>query len=94
MKPFCLIVGVSACSLVFAQQPPALPQAPSDRMPPNVSVPRPEYVRPPGPTIEDGKRASTELMDLVRAQTDAIRALSGKVDSLDDRLRRIESRLR
>jgi hypothetical protein len=33
-------------------------------------------------------------MDLIRAQTEAIRVLSSKVDSFDDRLRKIENRLR
>jgi len=41
-----------------------------------------------------GPRSPQDLTDLLRAQTEAIRALSGKVDSLDDRLRKIENRFR
>ena len=100
MKLMCFLVGIYACGVAYAQQPPALPPGPTGETLPGVSTLRPEYAPPastlpPGNlTAADGPRAQQELTDLIRAQSEAIRVLSGKVDSLDDRLRRIESRLR
>lgn len=99
MKRFFFIFGIFVCGFAHAQQPPALPSSPGVVTPPGISVLRPEYApsgappgAPPGaPTIEG---APNELRDLIRAQSEAIRALTVKVDSLDDRLRRIESKLR
>lgn len=98
MKPICFLVGISAFGVALAQQPAALPPTPTDRLPPDISVPRPEYARPPAPPgvelAADNLVVSNELKQLIRLQTDAIRVLSGKIDSMEDRLRRIESRLR
>lgn len=100
MKLFCFLVGISAYGFACAQQSPALPSGPSGETLPGISILRPEYAPPPStmpprtPTAADSLRAPWELADLIRAQTEAIRALSGKVDSLDDRLRRIEGKLR
>src|SRR3982750_3926423 len=100
MKLLCFLVGISACGFAHAQQSPALPPGPTREALPGVSIMRPQYA-PPGSTSPSGNatapdslRAQQELTDLIRAQSEAIRILSGKVDSLDDRLRRIESRLR
>jgi hypothetical protein len=98
MKWFRLLAGVFAFNVAYAQQPPALPPGPSGGTSPGVSVLRPEYAPPGVPpgaaTAADGTVALIELRDLLRAQTEAIRALSGKVDSLEERLRRIEGKLR
>lgn len=100
MKLLCFLVLICACGVAFAQQVPALPPGPSGPTLPGVSVLRPEYASPPSTTSPgastpaDSSRARQDLTDLIRAQTEAIRVLSGKVDSLDDRLRRIEGRLR
>lgn len=67
-------------------------------MEPGVSVVRPEYATPDGsrPDSRTGEAPVSphELRELLRAQTDAIRALGSKVDALEDSLRRIEGRLR
>jgi hypothetical protein len=98
MKPSCLVVLASLCTLAHAQQAPALPPASPVIAPPGVSVLRPEFARPDAParerTVTDGTITENELRDLIRMQTEAIRVLSGKVDLLDDRLRRMESRMR
>jgi hypothetical protein len=91
MKRLFFLFAVSVCSFVHAQQPPALPPASRVVAPPGVSVVRPEYAPPGAPPATT---APNELRDLIRAQSEAIRVLSGKVDSLDERLRRIESKLR
>ena len=95
MKRFCLLVGFSACCLAYAQQPATtLGKTPSS----GISVLRPEYAPSHTPstdaTAADSLGASRELKELIRLQTEAIRTLSIKVDSLDDRLRRIEGKLR
>ena len=98
MKLSCVLALVPLCSLAHAQQAPGLPPAPSAIAPPGVSVLRPEYAPPDAPAgdraVTDSIVTANELRDLFRMQTEAIRVLSGKVDSLDDRLRRIESRMR
>jgi hypothetical protein len=67
-------------------------------MQPGVSVVRPEYATPDGRRPDsrsaDAPVSTHELRELLRAQTDAIRALGSKVDALEDSLRRIESKLR
>ena len=98
MKLFRSLALLSFCGLAHAQQAPALPPAPSAITPPDVSVLRPEYAPPDAPardrTVTDSMVTANELRDLIRMQTEAIRVLSGKVDVLDDRLRRMESRMR
>jgi len=100
MKLFCFLIGIFTYGFTCAQQPPALPPGPSGETLPGISILRPEYAPPPASlptgasTATDNPMARQELADLIRAQTEAIRALSSKVDSLDDRLRRIESKLR
>jgi hypothetical protein len=49
---------------------------------------------PKHPAAADGPRAPPDLKDLIRAQTEAIKVLSTKVDSLEQRLRKIEGKLR
>ena len=98
MKLSCLAVLASLCSLAHAQQAPALPSASPVIAPPGVSVLRPEFAPPDAPsreqTVTDSIATANELRDLIRVQTEAIRVLSGRVDLLDDRLRRMESRMR
>jgi len=100
MKLFFSLVGISICGFAYAQHSPALPSGPSEEMLPGVSTLRPEFAPvpstvPPGnPTAAVNPRSPQDLMDLIRAQTEAIRVLSSKVDSFDDRLRKIENRLR
>jgi len=98
MKWLGLLVGVSAFSIAYAQQPPAVPPPTPGGSSPGVSVLRPEFASPASPpgaaAAADGSVTLVELRDLIRAQTEAIRALSSKLDSAEDRLRRIEARLR
>ena len=100
MRLFFSLVGISICGFAYAQHPPALPPGPSGEMLPGISTMRPEYAPPPSamspgnPTAAVSPRSPQDLTDLLRAQTEAIRTLSGKVDSLDDRLRKIENRFR
>ena len=91
MKRLCFLVGVFACCLAYGQQPPGPAGAT-----PGISVLRPEYAPSPSKasTPADSLDASRELKELIRAQTEAIRTLTSKVDSLEDRLRRIEGKLR
>ena len=99
MKLLCILVGISVYGFASAQQSPSLPSGPSGETLPGVSTLRPEYAPPPAmpqrpSRAVDSNSAQQELTELVRAQTEAIRALSSKVDSIDDRLRRIEGKLR
>ena len=66
-------------------------------MQPGVSVVRPEYATPDGrpeSSTTDAPVSAHELRELLRAQTDAIRALGSKVEALEDSSRRIEGKLR
>ena len=100
MKLFCLLAGLLACGTACAQQSAASPSEPSAKTLPGISTLRPEYAPsgaatlPRAATTVTGPRELQELTDLVRAQTEAIRALSVKVDMLDDKLRRMENRVR
>ena len=100
MKLFCFLVGISAYGFACAQQSSALPSGLSGETLPGISILRPEYAPLPSTmpprtsTAADSPRARQELTELIRAQTEAIRALSSKVDSLDDRLCGIEGKLR
>ena len=98
MKLYCFLVGICACGAGYAQQIPAPPPGPAGGTLPGISVLRPEYAPPAAPPsapmAADSLGTAQELKELIRAQTEAIRVLSGKVDSLEDRLRRIESRMR
>ena len=98
MKLICLPALVLCGSLAHAQQAPALPASPPVITSPGVSVLRPEYA-PPGArardlTVTDGVLTVNELRDLLRMQTEAIMALSVKIDSVNERLLRIETRVR
>ena len=100
MKLLCFLFGIFAYGFVSAQQSPSLPSGPSGESPPGISTLRPEYAPPPSTMPQrpsravDSNSAQQELSELVRAQTEAIKTLSSKVDSMDDRLRRIEGKLR
>lgn len=100
MKLHYFLIAITGCNLAFAQQTPALPTGPSSVTPPGISTLRPEYAPapstlPPGTSsVVDSVAARQELTDLIRAQTDLIKSLSAKVDSVEDRLRRMEGKLR
>jgi hypothetical protein len=100
MKLLCFLVGITAYNVAFAQQSPALPPGPSSVTPPGISTLRPEYAPPPSTlpprtsSAVDSITARQELTDLIRAQTELIKTLSSKVDSVEDRLRRMEGKLR
>ena len=99
MKLFCVLAGIVACGSAYAQ-PSTTPKAPTPKALPDISILRPEYAPPPAvmppknPAAADSPKAPQELRDLIRAQTEAIKVLSTKVDSLEQRLRKIEGRLR
>ena len=99
MKLFVSLVGMCICVFGYALPHPALASPPGEMLP-GISTIRPEYAPPPSAMSPGnsaaavGPRSPQDLTDLLRAQTEAIRALSGKVDSLDDRLRKIENRFR
>ena len=98
MKRLLFLVSLAFFSCAHAQQSPALPQAPSPAVAPGTSTLRPEYAPPDAApraaTIVEGFGAPNELRDLMRAQTEAIRHLTAKVEALEAQLRRIESKLR
>ena len=100
MKLFCVLVCVVACGSAYAQPSAPSPAAPTPKALPDISILRPEYAPPPAvmppkkPAAADNPKPPQELRDLIRAQTEAIRDLSTKVDSLELRLRRIEGRSR
>ena len=86
MKTIWFLVGIFICSIAYGQQPRT----------PDISVLRPEYAPTPAnnPMSKDSLESTRELKELIRVQTEAIRTLSSKVDALDERLRRIESKIR
>ena len=98
MKTLCFMVSIFACGFAHAQQAPSLPPAATVVTPPGISTLRPEYAPPaaaPRPaTVLEGFGAPNELRDLLRAQTEALRVLTAKVESLEAQLSRIESKLR
>ena len=100
MKLFCVLISIAAWGAAYAQPSPAPRAGPSPKALPDISIVRPEYAPPPAvmpprfPAVADKPRTPQELNDLIRAQTEAIRVLSAKVDSLEHRLRRIEGRMR
>ena len=95
VKLFCFLFSICGCGIACAQQPPALPPGPSGDVLPGVSIMRPEYAPPPGILPPRNPMAGPqELTDLLRAQTEAINALAKKVELLDERLGRIEGKLR
>lgn len=100
MKLSGFLVIITVCGSAHAQPSPAPPAGPSPKPLPDISILRPEYAPPPAvmpprfPAAADSPKTPQELKDLVRAQTEAIKALTAKVDSLEQRLRRIEGKLR
>ncbi len=77
MKLIIFLSAISVSSVALAQQ---APQAPQDLRGPRKAVVPPPSLR----------EAAQELRDLMRAQTKAIKALSNRVDALEDRLGKIE----
>ncbi len=100
MKLLYVLISIAACGSAHGQRSPASPAGPSPKALPDISILRPEYAPPPAvmpprfPAAADSPKTPQELKDLIRAQTEAINALSAKVDSLERRLRRIEGKVR
>ena len=94
MKILITILVALLPELVHAQAAPLK----VNPMQPGVSEVRPEYAtrdgRRPDSRTADAPVSPHELRELLRAQSDAIRALGSKVDGLEDTLRRIEAKLR
>ncbi|MCI0558465.1 MAG: hypothetical protein MN733_08215 [Nitrososphaera sp.] len=84
MKLIIFLTAISVSIIAFAQQAPQAPQH-TDRS-------RAPLGQAPGEPHSPG--ASQELKDLMHAQTEAIKALSNRVDALEDRLGKIESKER
>ena len=100
MKLFCVLAGIVAFGSAYAQTSAPPSAAPTPKPLPDISILRPEYaphpaVMPPkNPAAAESPKAPQDLRELIRAQTEAIKVLSAKVDSLEQRLRKIEGKLR
>jgi hypothetical protein len=80
MKVAVFFLAVVVCGNAFAQQPPGVPPRPYGQgAPPPMALPRPPEF------------SNQELASLLRAQTAAIKSLSSRLDSLEERLGRIEA---
>ena len=78
MKLPLFLAFTVACANAFAQQAPA-------------AIPRPPVFRaPPAAPPRAPHLSNAELSELLRAQTTAIQSLSSKLDSLEERVRKIE----
>lgn len=80
MKLSLFFAFIIASAIAFAQQPPAPRQV--------MQVPHGPSPMPPSPQAP--QLSNAELSELLRAQTTAIKALSSKVDSLEERIQKIE----
>ncbi|MGH8490722.1 MAG: hypothetical protein ACREXS_18130 [Gammaproteobacteria bacterium] len=80
MKVVNFLTAIVVSSIAFAQE---APQSPED------TEGQEQFMSAPAHLSDD---ASPELPDLMRAQTEAIKALSDKVDALEDRSGQIEAR--
>lgn len=85
MKHLFLFLVLATCSIADAEET-------MQKHAPDVSTLRPEYASTK-PASTDCLESYRELKELIRAQTDAIRTLSNKIDVLDGQLRRIESKV-
>lgn len=100
MKLLCAVICITACGAVDAQPAAPPPARPSPKALPDISILRPEYAPPPAvmpprsPAAANSPKKPEELKDLIRAQTEAIKVLSAKVDALEHRLRRVEGKVR
>jgi hypothetical protein len=82
MKPFLLLAFTVVSVMSFAQQPPQ----PAGQAPGAVVKPAPPAAAPP----LAAQPSTAELAELLRAQTAAIKSLSARIDSLDERIRKLE----
>ena len=86
MKLAIFFLAVIFCGNTFAQQPPGAPPLPTPPMfPPAVPPAAIPKAVPRAPEF-----SNQELTALLRAQTAAIKSLSSKLDSLEERLGKIE----
>ena len=85
MRIILLIATLLAPAVALAQQAPQAPQP----MPPRPAPP----AAPPAaaPPAAPQPPSNTEIADLLRAQTAAIKSLSGKLDTLDARVKALEN---
>lgn len=81
MKPVFFFAIIMACVNATAQQAPGLAKP----APPAVPAPAPPAVVPQAPQL-----SNEELTRLLRAQTTAIKSLAGQLDSLEDRIGKLE----
>ena len=81
MKPALFFAFIIASTNAFAQQAPGAINSPPPR-------PAPEAAASRAPQL-----SNAELSELLRAQTTAIQALSRKLDSLEERIRKIEEKV-
>ena len=80
MKLALFLAFTVACANAFAQQAPAAIPRPAPPV-----LPAPPAAPPRAPQL-----SNAELSELLRAQTTAIQSLSSKLDSLEERVRKIE----
>jgi hypothetical protein len=84
MKRALFFAFLIASSNAYAQQPPRPDQAPRFDKAPKADAPR-AIERPRTPQL-----SNAELAGLLQAQTTAIKSLSSQVDSLEERILKIE----
>lgn len=90
MRLASFFVLIITSAIAFAQQVPGYAQqAPRAIEPPPRPVPPAAPPRAPPQALQ---LSNAELSELLRAQTTAIRSLSSKLDSLEERIRKIERR--
>jgi hypothetical protein len=99
MKLIGIIAALFTSAAAFAQQAPNAVQMPPSfaQIPPRARLALPPAAAPPSaptPSAPFGApsvKKEDELAKLLNAQTEAIKALTAKVDTLDERLRKIEN---
>ncbi|MDD5177062.1 MAG: hypothetical protein PHQ05_11645 [Sterolibacterium sp.] len=85
---------ILASANVFAQQAPGVINRPAAE-PPKIAAPSWKIAPPLAvvPPITGEKPTNAELTELLRAQTIAIKSLSSKLESFEQRIEKIERRL-
>lgn len=96
MKLALLFAALAASAITFAQQVPKaaepIPVPPAPLKAPVITgqVPQAAEPTPSKAPIPAPQLSNTDLSALLRAQTAAIRELSSRIDSLEDRVRKLE----